>query len=191
MESSDDEEATTEESDSENNQPVVLGNTSRKPIPVEEEIEVDLDESQFAELDALAKINVEKSIEEEQKAKSSNAEKTTRLAVVNIDWDHVKASHLYKIFSSVVSSSSKKGTPAIGKVLNVRVYPSEFGKARMEHETKAGPPKHIFKKQNNDDVEEDDGNEYDEDALRKYQLERLRFVYCPSQMEMLSKLILK
>ena len=56
----------------------------------------------------------------------------------------------------------------------------------MAREEKEGPPTEIFKKGNEIENEEDvneltvfetgDGQDYDEDALRKYQLERLRFV---------------
>ena len=66
-----------------------------------------------------------------------------------------------------------------GKVLSVRVYPSEFGKERLKREEAEGPPKEIYKKSRRDDVlgsliQEDDGDPFDEKALRKYQLERLR-----------------
>lgn len=71
-----------------------------------------------------------------------------------------------------------------GKVISVRIYPSEFGKERMAREETEGPPAEIFKKaldideevtaQNIYDVGGED--DYDADALRKYQLERLRYV---------------
>ncbi|GJJ13892.1 hypothetical protein Clacol_008149 [Clathrus columnatus] len=181
MESSEEEEENAEESDQDGDPPVILGRDARKPIFIEEEVEIDLDESHFAELDALAEINVAKLKEEEQVNSTFNAEQTNRLAVVNLDWDHVKANHLFKIFSSAITPSFKKGVQAapIGKVLHVRIYPSEFGKMRMEREAKEGPPKEIFKTRADDDdiIQEDDGAEYDDDALRKYQLERLRYYY--------------
>ena len=49
---------------------------------------------------------------------------------------------------------------------------------RMKKEEVEGPPKDLFKKGRDSDdilVQEDDGNDYDEDALRKYQLDRLRY----------------
>ena len=69
----------------------------------------------------------------------------------------------------------------------MRVYPSEFGKARMAREEKEGPPAELFKKETRFGDENDprnlyevgDGEDYDEDALRKYQLERLRCVIHP------------
>jgi hypothetical protein len=51
-------------------------------------------------------------------------DETHRLAVVNLDWDNVKASDLMKVFSGFVSDGSI--------ILSVKIYPSEFGKERME-----------------------------------------------------------
>jgi hypothetical protein len=198
IESSDEEDQQVHGSESDDGE-VVLGRDVRKPIAVpEDEPEIDLDESQFAELDALAAANAANDKTEDFPGAQAGGEQTNRLAVVNLDWDHVRASHLFKIFSSVVSplpsaqrererSGSAKSSK--GKVLNVRVYPSEFGKKRLEQEQKEGPPKELFKKRGQDEddmdeqtlLEEDDGNEYDEEALRKYQLERLRYFFHPMQ----------
>jgi hypothetical protein len=144
---------------------------------------VDLDESAFADLDAQAEAYASKAAEDETEA--APGEQTRRLAVVNLDWDHVQAAHLYKIFASILSTSTS--TVQRGKVLRVRVYPSEFGKKRMEREEVEGPPPEVFKKksrkeedEDEDEIneknifEEDEGNDYDDDALRTYQLERLR-----------------
>ncbi|KAJ7932451.1 hypothetical protein B0H13DRAFT_1955529 [Mycena leptocephala] len=112
------------------------------------------------------------------------------------------AVHLFKICSSLVSPSALSlpppknnpdrapngipSRPVRGKVLSVRIYPSEFGKERLAREEKEGPPAEIFKKSSTleeDEVNEKniyevgDENDYDEDALRKYQLERLRYYY--------------
>ncbi|KAG1811216.1 uncharacterized protein BJ212DRAFT_561391 [Suillus subaureus] len=172
---------------------------------LDEEGEIDLDESTFADLDAQAAAYARTAPEDNSKEAT---EKTRRLAVVNLDWDHVRAAHLYKIFSSLVSpvapatlpasvpvppkdekslknTKGVKATVARGKVLSIRVYPSEFGKERIAREEKEGPPVEVFKKkvENEDDVNErtihetGDGADYDEDALRKYQLERLRYYY--------------
>ncbi|KAL1841319.1 hypothetical protein VTJ49DRAFT_7156 [Mycothermus thermophilus] len=127
-------------------------------------------------------------------------EVTTRFAVVNIDWDHIKSVDLLALFSSFV--------PSGGRIEKVSVYPSEFGKERMQREETEGPPREIFKKQKGSD-DEDDGDEddsssdsgdsdssensdeeikrellqegndqdFDSDALRTYQLDRLRYYY--------------
>lgn len=158
---------------------------------------------------------------------------TSRLAVVNLDWDHIRAKDLYKVFSSIVSplatsSSAISQSASVngkgrrreaaamqitrGRCVRVRVYPSDYGRERMSKEDIEGPPKEIFKgdgaqasgsagpgadsaeprkskskkkgkakRRADDDEDEDDqlfqvdeGGEFDEEQLRKYQLERLR-----------------
>ncbi|KAF3169409.1 pre-rRNA-processing protein esf1 [Orbilia oligospora] len=118
---------------------------------------------------------------------------SSRIAVVNLDWDHITSTDLFVVLSSFV--------PIGGKILNVSVYPSEFGKERMEREEMEGPPKEVFglsssagvkkkskskKEVEMDDqeeiteatlVKEDTGEEFDSAALRRYQLERLRYFY--------------
>ncbi|THH34041.1 hypothetical protein EUX98_g147 [Antrodiella citrinella] len=199
LESSDEEEDEAESDDDED--VVLLGRGVSKPIPVPED-EIDLDESQFADLDAQATAYAQQHAEDNDNAGELAGESTRRIAVVNLDWDHVRATHLYKIFSSLVSPTASQLPPSNGntsknpkdvksrvsrgKVLSVRVYPSEFGKERMAREEVEGPPAHIFKNntiENEEDVNEvtvyetGDGEDYNEDALRKYQLERLRYYY--------------
>ncbi len=160
------------------------------------------------------------------KSKIPRGDDTCRLAAVNLDWDHVRAKDIYKIFTSIVSptasitaadalqahrraaaaegassSSRARAPPAIsqvrGKLLHVRVYPSDFGKERMAKEDIEGPPAEIFKgsksrkngrggdESDSEDeeinaktiVQVDEGGEFDEEALRKYQLDRLRYYY--------------
>lgn len=217
------------------------------------DLDEDVDEAVYAQLDAQAERAIaEGGIEDDEsdseaeasssrkkgkgkekarktKAKSSKnkiprGDDTCRLAAVNLDWDHVRAKDIYKVFSSIVSplasvsaadalqahrraaaaegasasSSRARAAPAIsqvrGKLLHVRVYPSDFGKERMAKEDLEGPPPEIFKgsnRRNGDDdsssedeeitaktiVQVDEGGEFDEEALRKYQLDRLRYYY--------------
>ena len=119
-------------------------------------------------------------------------EVSSRLAIVNLDWDKIRAIDLMAVFQSFV--------PANGQILNIAVYPSEFGKERMEREELEGPPKEIFarKKYNSttevevdeSDLEEDDdeqikssilkpdnGAEFSSARLRRYQISRLRYYY--------------
>lgn len=127
-------------------------------------------------------------------------EVSSRLAVVNLDWDNIRAADLMAVFSSFVPSS--------GRILNVSIYPSEFGKERMEREEMEGPPKDIFAQsesrrqdgqssssEDGDQREEDEGDEADDERikksilkedqglefnsakLRRYQLGRLRYYY--------------
>ena len=191
LESSDEEE----EEDSEDDDALIhLGRSESKPINVpDEELEVDLDETNFADLDAQAEAFIKA---DKERGLRPEIEPTRRLAVVNLDWDNVKAIHLFKMFSSLVTSAlssvgDKKTSKSLvrGQLLNVRIYPSDFGRERMAKEEREGPPAELFKKpkefEHEDEVNEqniyetgDAEDEVDEDALRKYQLERLR--YCPS-----------
>lgn len=217
LESSDEEQEDSQDN-SESGEVITVGHHHSELGPVtgdDVEVEVDLHESSFAALDAQAAAYNESHPEIQQ----PQTKRTHRLAAVNLDWDHVRASHLYKICSSIVSPTAlsvpdttgvrerKKSSKGIfgnvvrGKVLSVRVYPSEFGRERMAREEKEGPPPEIFKKGHLSAEEEitpqsvyeiGDGNDYDEDALRKYQLERLRYVgglsitYSPSSSTILT-----
>ena len=116
-------------------------------------------------------------------------EVTSRVAVVNLDWDNIRAEDLMAVFSSFL--------PAAGRLIKVSVYPSDFGKERMEREEMEGPPKDIFKDTSNDysdsetgsedeDEEErikkhiikpDSGEDFDSAKLRQYQLDRLRYYF--------------
>lgn len=117
---------------------------------------------------------------------------TSRIAVVNLDWDNIRAEDLMAVFSSFL--------PTGGRVLNVAVYPSEFGKERMEKEEIEGPPREIFATSKGNDenknaeeelldsdeeeeeikksiLKSDSGEEFNSTQLRRYQLERLRYHY--------------
>lgn len=123
-------------------------------------------------------------------------EVTKRIACVNLDWDNIRAADIMAVASSFL--------PASGKVESVIVYPSEFGKERLEREQLEGPPREIFasskrkvEEEEEEDVEEEDseseddekvkerllkqqaseGEEFDTAKLRQYQLERLRYYY--------------
>ncbi|RAL61121.1 hypothetical protein DID88_010460 [Monilinia fructigena] len=121
-------------------------------------------------------------------------EVSSRIAVVNLDWDNIRSVDLMAVFQSFV----KPG----GKIHKISIYQSEYGKERMEREELEGPPKEIFAKKEEEEEEEeedsedeeiddeeleekikkdlqkgDDGNEFDSAALRQYQLERLRYFY--------------
>lgn len=128
-------------------------------------------------------------------------EVSSRLAVVNLDWDNIRAADLMAVFSSFVPSSDR--------ILNVAIYPSEFGRERMDREEMEGPPKEIFVKGESRDpadgllssseegdqeeederdgaederimksiVKEDQGLDFNSAKLRRYQLERLRYYY--------------
>lgn len=140
--------------------------------------------------------------EVEEEESIPEGEPTKRIAAVNLDWDHITSKDLFATFSGFV--------PAGGKIINVSIYPSEYGKMKMQEEETQGPSKEIFKqekkksstngnkKESDDDDEdendtddgeldirkaakelytEDEGLDYNSKALRKYQLQRLRYFY--------------
>ena len=128
-------------------------------------------------------------------------EVSKRIAVVNMDWDNIRAADIFAVAKSFV--------PEGGQVESVIVYTSEFGRERMDREELEGPPKEIFAAPNidadaqstsksDDDSDEDDerikeqllqedkGEEFNSTALRRYQLNRLRYYYaiitCSSEL---------
>ena len=127
-----------------------------------------------------------------------SGEASPRIAVVNLDWDNIRATDLMVVFSSFV--------PSGGRILKISIYPSDFGRERMEREDLEGPPKDIFHLEKTDidgvdtssseegrpeDVDEqeeeekirrsllreDKGEEFNSTKLRRYQLERLRYYF--------------
>ena len=123
---------------------------------------------------------------------------TKRMAVVNLDWDNIRAVDLLAVFSSFL-----KGAQSLhGHIEKVVIYPSEFGRERMQREEREGPPRELFSsratEESSDDTEDEEGSDDDEDEderirkslvkedkgeefssthLRRYQLERLRYYY--------------
>ena len=201
LESSDEEEADVQEDSDEeqDDQPVELGPGARgrrNAAPLSES-EDDYNAVNLNEDDEVVNLD-----EDENEAEPEEIEiNSKRLAAVNLDWDHIRAVDLYKVFSSVFASTSVSvptscaSNLASGSVVAVSIYPSQFGKERMAREEREGPPKEIFAANGvaaeeeeedsigSDDesvtaeniVKPDDGNEYNERALRRYQLERLRY----------------
>ncbi|WOL00118.1 ESF1 [Canna indica] len=92
---------------------------------------------------------------------------THRLAVVNMDWHHIKAVDLYVVMSSCL--------PKGGQILSVTIYPSEFGLKCMEIEATRGP----FALFDDDGSNEDSGDDSDIDneKLRNYELNKLRYYF--------------
>ncbi|UNI16785.1 pre-rRNA-processing protein esf1 [Purpureocillium takamizusanense] len=159
----------------------------------------DADSDDSDEEDEEAAVETEGDMQrfQDDQAEVESGEVTNRIAIVNLDWDHVKSTDLMALFSSFIPPNS-------GRILNISVYPSEFGKERMQQEELEGPPKELFKneaKDEDDSSDEDDsgsddsdsesaderikkelmkeGNDqdFDSDALRSYQLDRLRYYY--------------
>uniref|UniRef100_A0AC34G5X1 ESF1-like protein n=1 Tax=Panagrolaimus sp. ES5 TaxID=591445 RepID=A0AC34G5X1_9BILA len=93
-----------------------------------------------------------------------------RLAICNMDWDHVKGEDLLLLLQSF--------KPASGEVKAVAIYLSDFGAERLEAEEKEGPKMEI--KKVNPDKKVVDGQDIDEEtrsAIRIYQFDRMRYYY--------------
>ncbi|KAK6460509.1 hypothetical protein DFJ63DRAFT_232048 [Scheffersomyces coipomensis] len=166
-----------------------IASASEDEASSESESDSDSDSEDEVELDEDSEIEVEE-------GKPEEGEPSSGFAVVNMDWDNLKAVDLMATFVSFV--------PAGGSIKSITIYPSEFGKEQMQKEEIEGPPRDLFKSKkkkvesdsdsdddeidvnNKDDLEraarklyeEDDGEEdYDSKALRRYQLQRLRYYY--------------
>jgi hypothetical protein len=140
--------------------------------------------------------NASKNGVRDQEVEVEVGEVTNRIAIVNLDWDHIKSIDLFALFSSFNSTAG-------GRIEKISIYPSEFGKERMKAEELEGPPKAIFKGpprlEDDEDssdqssaisddeaadedikkelLQEGDDQDFDTDALRSYQLDRLRYYY--------------
>ncbi|KAJ1913143.1 pre-rRNA-processing protein esf1 [Mycoemilia scoparia] len=114
-------------------------------------------------------------------------DETRRIACVNLDWENIRAVDLLVAFSAF--------KPDGGAIKSVTIYPSEFGKERMKKESVEGPPQEVFGgskkgKEVESGSEEDsesevdlvaqqveEGSEFNQTALRKYELEKLKYYY--------------
>ncbi|RDW80386.1 pre-rRNA-processing protein ESF1-like protein [Coleophoma crateriformis] len=144
----------------------------------DEEVEVEEEEATFPDMQT-------------ESAAVEMGEVSTRIAVVNLDWDNIKSTDLMAVFSSFAKP---------GRIHKISIYQSEFGRERMEREELEGPPKEIFARQHDEEedsedseddsedeeedekikkelLKEDEGKDFDGAALRQYQLERLRYYY--------------
>jgi hypothetical protein len=64
---------------------------------------------------------------------TAEGEETRRLALVNLDWEQLRAVDIFALLQSVVPERGG------GALLRVAVHPSNYGLARMEEEARHGP----------------------------------------------------
>jgi hypothetical protein len=103
-------------------------------------------------------------------------QETRRLAVLHLDWDRISAKDIFAMLHSFL--------PPSRGLESVTVYPSEFGKERMAAERTSGPvvaPRGKQKKKGGDQSLISSGTtgadtqaDFDDDALRAYELNKLR-----------------
>ncbi|WWC70315.1 uncharacterized protein I206_104265 [Kwoniella pini CBS 10737] len=112
----------------------------------EDHLNIDLSENEFTAFPSEGADDEDEDEEEEE-----SVPPTKRIAAVNLDWDNLQATDLFSVFNSFLqmASSSKKGESStsgekLGKLVNVKIYPSEFGKERMAKEEQEGPGGGIF-----------------------------------------------
>ena len=177
------------EEDEETEKPIV--DRARGEVP--EDYVSSSDEYTSSESESEGESDLESEGESEieiETTKPEAGEPSKTLAVVNLDWDHVKSEDLFVTLSSFI--------PKGGKISRIAIYPSEFGKERMQREETEGPPRELFQKKKGKNSKHNDGAEDDSDdnigikdlyeeadadkdfdrkALRQYQLERLRYYY--------------
>lgn len=91
-----------------------------------------------------------------------------RLAVCNMNWDRMKAKDLLALFNSF--------KPKDGVILSVKIYPSEFGKERLQAEQTQGPLELTSLPEDLDDNDTEEKRLYRE-KIRDYQFKRLRYFY--------------
>lgn len=90
---------------------------------------------------------------------------TSRLALCNMDWDRLKAQDILILMNSF--------KPQGGTVLNVKIYPSEYGIKRMEEDNKLGPEELRGGNENSDEDSDVEESDIQQEKLRQYQINRL------------------
>ncbi|CAJ0601702.1 unnamed protein product [Cylicocyclus nassatus] len=92
---------------------------------------------------------------------------TSRIAACNMDWNVVHCEDLMMLGKSFI--------PPGGSIKRITIYLSDFGKERLAEEDKHGPRLQLSKP-----LEEYEGDKIDEEtrlAMRKYQVDQLRYYY--------------
>lgn len=104
-------------------------------------------------------------------------EETHRLAIVDMDWDRVKAVDLFAALHSFV--------PKRGTLRSVTIYPSDYGLERMKEEETKGPS--IFRDQDkSEQTQENDsssGEDVEDAKLRAYERSKLRYYYAIAEFD--------
>ena len=176
-----------------------------------EEEDGDMEERMEKSMDRMRGVGLESSSEEESESESEEVEEeeegvlptmlvgeadkdiptidaTRRLAIVNCEWQHIRAVDLY----AVLRSFAPKG----GSLEKVTVYPSDFGLERMAVENKYGPTSAFMKdekkksqalsetkKKDGNDDDGEDGEEADNEQMRQYERDRLRYYYAIAEFD--------
>lgn len=107
-------------------------------------------------------------------------DETNRLAVVNLSWDKIRAVDVFVMLSSFL--------PEGGILKTVTVYYSDFGLQKIEEESSLGP-QGIWKDEQNgsqenlQDVSDNEEEAFDQEKLRQYELQRLKYFYAIAEFD--------
>jgi hypothetical protein len=102
-----------------------------------------------------------------------------RLAVCNMDWDRIRAVDIMVLCNSFL--------PPGGSILNVKIYPSEFGKQRLAEEEVSGPQELTKQETGREKPDQEEAVDEEDEAfkekLREYQLNRLKYYYAVIELD--------
>ena len=104
--------------------------------------------------------------DEDQAPKTQDVSR--RLAVQNADWDNISADDIFMLFHGFLEGNAKSK-----KVERVTIYPSDYGKEKLDQEKTNGPQIDGLDADAMDG-DEDEGNM---SAIRQYQRQRLKYFY--------------
>ncbi|EAK88077.1 Vir superfamily protein [Cryptosporidium parvum Iowa II] len=112
----------------------------------------------------------------------SEGAETNRLALLGLDWDNITADDIYVVLSSFLfSSTSINPGQSNSKLKKISIYPSKYGKERMEYESVNGPmignEGNVCGKEIKSFELSNEIGEEDYEAIRKYQVEKSLYYF--------------
>lgn len=102
---------------------------------------------------------------------------SSRIAILNLDWDVVELSDIYRTIQPFLPSNSNSNSDGANEtsdaIKSIKLYLSKYGKEMTEKEEKEGPR-----------IEPRDNTEKSEKiAIRRYLVERMKYYYCVVEMD--------
>lgn len=160
-----------------------------KKIALEQGLTNDLSSSSSSSFAPTASVHpLSNNYDNSSQSDIPTGEKTNRFAIVNLDWDHIKAKDLFIVFDGF--------KPLGGSIISVKIYLSEYGKEKLEKENREGPDLGLsIKSREEEEInkgivetwkEEAKEESIDYEKLRKYQLQRLRYYYAICETDSIS-----
>jgi hypothetical protein len=111
---------------------------------------------------------------------------TSRLAVLDLDWDNISAADIFAFLSSFCGPN--------GRLLSVTVKPTQLGMERLSEEVPKGPSEIVSGDSGKDIRNEDDNDQAEEDAeaiedqealerVREYERQKLRYYFAITEFD--------